>query len=222
MTIAHSLIALAALFYFSFAARLPAAAAIVFQQLPAPIQSPGLSSPKSFEPHYPGHRTADDFTLEANALISDVHWWGRHHPPMSSGYDDFTFTFYEDVNGLPGDVLLETRVANELVVSQEFPWLNVYRARLSEPFSAISGTRYWLSIFNADPNAVWVWGNSSEGNSESASLWLPFNNGWDLNTSFGGDGAFQMAVIPEPGTGVLFAAIAVTAGIYRYRRSLRG
>ena len=71
---------------------------IIYQQLPGANSTAELTSSTQNGFGGPGHRTADQFILSANALITDVHWWGGSF----SGGNSFTFTFYAN-NG--GDLL---------------------------------------------------------------------------------------------------------------------
>jgi len=198
-------------------APLGAANVVVFEQSPDPAVVPGASSPFPVEEEATGFRAADDFLLARDATIRDLRWWGLHDP-MSSGQDDFTFTFYDDASGLPGNVLMETRGDVVVMPDAAIAKLNFYRAALEEPFNAAAGQSYWLSIFNAEPSAAWSWNNSLDGNDRSAYFRLPSDNVWMANLVSDGDLAFQV-VIPEPAApAIAGTAWAVLGLVIRRRR----
>src|SRR5262252_5437871 len=79
-----------------------ARAAVIYEQPPGTNSNTELiSSTLDNFGHTPGFRTADNFVLSTNAIVSDVHWWGE----SNSGGDNFQFTFYADGGGVPGAIL---------------------------------------------------------------------------------------------------------------------
>jgi hypothetical protein len=178
---------------------LSSAAAIaepVFEQLPDPRLFFGLSSPLDPDGRTPGRRTADDFALAADAVINRVDWWGRHWP-ASSGLDDFVFRFYaNDIAGVPGAQLLETRGSVTSQPDANIATLNAYQAVLDAPFAAQGGQTYWLAIYNSGADAAWGWDNSKTGNNISVQTFVPPDAQWAVSPGTDVDLSFRLNVRP--------------------------
>jgi hypothetical protein len=207
-------------------------AAVVYTQ---PAQSPVVSARASQFVTPPGaftFQTFDNFSLNADTSIGDVHWQGAYFnvliPPTSApiapNATGFGVNFYADNAGLPGALLSTASFspsgANESFVGNEFaPNLNVtlaifdYDVVLSVPFLATAGTPYWLSVFAASPppsatDAQWGWTGGTGGNGTS------FQNGFAVNF----DRAFSLTTtaVPEPPMiGLLTVALLVLFGVRR-------
>jgi hypothetical protein len=190
---------------------------IVYQQLPgANSNEERVSSTLDFFGGSPGFRTADDFMLSANALITDVHWWGR----SVSGGNSFTFTFYANNGGVPG-AILGSRVgslsATTVNVGSSFDPVTFYSSDLVSPFSATAGTTYWISIFNQAANASWVWLSASSPGDGSVSATNPGGPPWPITNN---NMAFELTSAPEPASLTLLAVgLAGLGMVLRTRRA---
>lgn len=114
--------------------------------------------------------TADNFVLDNDYIINDVHWYG-FYPYELTDEDNFTVRFYEpDGSGIrPGNILYEfsdidvQRVASGLGTSG-----NVYEYNLDPlPYypkvELTAGETYWLSVINQTPDGQWNWLSNGEG-----------------------------------------------------------
>ena len=128
------------------------------------------------------------------AIITDVHWWGEFSPEVSAGGEDFTFTFYGDDSGIPGNTLQESGGSLTEVtvnVSTSLDPVIFYSSIPDSPFSATGSAKYWLSIFDQASDASWVWlaannaGNNSVQGINPGPPWNSFFNPWS-------DMAFQL------------------------------
>jgi hypothetical protein len=174
-------------------------ATVFFEQLPDFISNPSgtsrvVSSTLDNFGNTPGVRAADDFLFDADTVIEDIHWWGI----SNSGTDDFTFTFYDDGEGEPGNVL-QTTIGSLVVMPDPADvnfGTNIYWSILDTPFEAGANVTYWLSIFNAASDASWLWTNSPLSGNPYLLTHEPPGNNWSAQNH---NLAFQLTV-PEPTT----------------------
>jgi hypothetical protein len=195
-------------------------AIVLVDQLPDPRILAGSSSPLDFYGQTPGRITADDFLIDSPALASHVTWWGQHARP-SSGIDDYLVAFYADAAGLPGAKLAEFDVVFASSAHASIPNLMEYQADLSGGFAIAAGTRYWMSMYNANPAAAWRWNNSVYGSDVSTQSNAPPGNEWFAIPGNGSDLAFKLIAIPEPST-VAIALAAIASSLNRRRRLADG
>jgi len=129
-------------------------AATLFEQLPgADSSSQLISSTLNNLGGTPGFRVADNFQLAGGGTVSTVEWWGT----LRSGGTSFQITFYPDSSGNPGLPLSTIAVvpaSSSATAGSPFDPVTFYSATLSTPFSAAPGTPYWLSVFDAAPDAL--------------------------------------------------------------------
>ncbi len=198
-------------------------ATIIYDQ---PAASPVVSVRASQFITPPGafnFQTFDNFTLNANTSVVDVHWQGAYFnaliPPASTpaapNATGFGVNFYSDNAGLPGGLLASYSFspggANETFIGNQFaPNLNLtlavfsYDVVLAMPFLANAGTSYWLSVFAFSPapsttEAQWGWVGGTGGNGTSV------QNGAVVNL----DRAFALTV-PEPAALGFFVGAVLT------------
>ncbi|MCH7848541.1 MAG: hypothetical protein IIB53_09285, partial [Planctomycetes bacterium] len=110
---------------------------------------------------------ADDFTPAANGDISDICWYGAYLPePPDPSLDDFTLRYYDDVDGLPGNVIAEFSQSGGSLIGlvREDSGAQVAGLPLfifsatHAPVAVESGVCYWIELSNPnDGNFGWFW-----------------------------------------------------------------
>lgn len=172
----------------------PLLAATLFVQVPGTNAS-RTSSTRDFLGGATGFRTYDNFQLAVGATVAQVDWWGQDGvtlPPNA-----FQVSFYADASGAPG-LLLSTVNVSPGPGSVHSLNNKDYSATLGTPFAATGGTQYWISIFNAGPNASWAWLAAAVDGDGS----IQENNVTGLRSPFIGNMSFQLdgTAVPEPST----------------------
>jgi hypothetical protein len=114
---------------------------------------------------------ADDFVLDFDATITDVHWWGSYYNYGVPGRD-YRIKFYADdgTGTQPADnPVFEYYAANsecnETFVGQDqYGWDNYgCDLDLGESFSVEAGVKYWLVVQSVDVQGTggqWGWTGS--------------------------------------------------------------
>jgi hypothetical protein len=114
----------------------------------------GMSS--QFDTAYPFQsQVADDFILESETNINDVHWWGMFwNPGAGPNPADFNIIFYADAGGMPTGAGMNDPTSTALKVYFMPQVMGVeiqtdvyeYDVTLPEPFVASANTYYWIAI----------------------------------------------------------------------------
>ncbi|MCZ6539276.1 MAG: hypothetical protein O6922_05570, partial [Chloroflexi bacterium] len=111
--------------------------------------------------------SADDFTPVADGDITDICWYGAYLPdPPDPSLDDFTVRYYDNVDGLPGNVIAEFSQGGGTLIGlvREDSGAQVAGLPLfvfsatHAPVAVESGVCYWIEISNPnDGNFAWFW-----------------------------------------------------------------
>jgi len=210
---------------------------IVYQQ---PAQSP-VASTRASQDQTGGSgiefQTWDNFLLATDTLIDGVDWQGSYFntfvtstafaPPANA--TGFVVGFYSNAAGAPGSLLASQTFtpagANQTFVGQQaFNTLGLsiynYSSPLSNPFLAVGGVTYWLSVYALSPlasptEAQWGWNGGTGGNGTA------FQSGTGA-VNFDRALAIHGTPVPEPTTMILFGSgIAAVAARARARRRTR-
>jgi hypothetical protein len=142
-----------------------------------------------------------------------VEWWGN----LRSGSASFQITFYSNSGGNPGSSLTTidvTPTSSSDTTGSPFDPVTFYSANLSTPFIAAAGTEYWMSVFDAAPDARWRW-LSAEIDTIGGRQMQNGSATWNATD----DVSFRLkdaATVPEPSTMGL-VAIALL-GLARFRQ----
>ena len=157
---------------------------------------------------------SDNFRLEDNQAIHDIHWFGGYFneatglnvspsPPLSA--DNFTIRFYLGDGTLPLQTAFQEYTQGDLNYTRTDTGLNdvvnrdifKYDAIFNVPTPLlIAGTEYYVEIFNNtpdlnDPDAFnWFWAGSTDGDNIS---FLKFSDPGEWS-AFQGDRAFALTI----------------------------
>ncbi len=165
---------------------------------------------------------ADDFSIELGATISGLGWSGGYSAyggVTEAMVDNFTVRFYSDINGLPGDILVDYSGAITGSVSRDidesfalaYPLYN-YEFFLPDPFVVEAGATYWFSVYN-DPIEngevdEWAWHKSSGEINRHAYVFPESNPVWGIQEE--NNLAFTLTgtpnPVPEPSTFLLLGS----------------
>lgn len=172
---------------------------------------------------------ADNFTLDADASISSVRWWGLtegiSHTDLSN-FDSFTIEFWTNrtvPNGniRPLDLIATTTIDLADVLTNETGRAApsgaleyMHEAELTNPVALHSDAIYWISISarSIDPRAdVWQWQDSDLSDTRSSSFDYGQNRWVVLEDT---DSAFELIAVPTPGS----MGILILGGLMTQRR----
>ncbi len=197
----------------------PAFAGIIVDQPPS--QYAGSASDTAFYNEYGllrWQQLADDFTLDADASIRQLTWWGFYSgqsldPPL--GDETMRVRFYAEraADGLPGVLLREHTVLNTQRVATGrrvgalgSPFEYRFDLPLSTPFEALGGARYWVEVVQIgidDSHFRWQYSESTTNGCAFINLnvadWTPLPPNL----------AMQFSDVPEPTSLWLVALIAL-------------
>jgi hypothetical protein len=119
-------------------------------------------------------QVADDFELDDDYIVTDVHWWGAFWNIQGGTYPnpcDFNIYIYENAGGVP------TGGPNDPSGTAIYSWtgsalgtgssaLYEYEVDLVPPFNAQKDTIYWIAIqaiFDFVPDGQWGWVDAGTG-----------------------------------------------------------
>ena len=134
---------------------------------------------------------AERFTLPKHAYITELRWWGGYsYDPSVPETDSFRLTLYADDGGVPGAILIQEWVGDDvnrrqtgrLIASGEGDVDEyAYSVVLPDEFLASAGVPYWLEIRNdtVEHPSTWGWETGAGGDgtfvySHDAGAWTPF------------------------------------------------
>lgn len=185
----------------------------------------GISSSAS----QPFH-SADDFSLDTQQTITDVHWSGISEYQMTDS-ESFAIKIYEQAVGAALPSELGTEIYSDVVspvasysglFSNEFVddyYIYDFSAFI-DPFVANAGAIYWLEIFNNYIDYNWFWSAQSGGNAAITRFgtdWVPVS--FYLDEDYSMDFQLTNNTIPEPSTFLLLGGgLAGLALVVRRRK----
>ena len=152
-------------------------------------------------------------------MITSVNWDGEYFNPPSQGtITGWTVNILADNAGAPGAIVNPTTTsgtAAETYLDSYNGYPNFsYSITLSQPFTALAGTTYWLSVVpdTAYP-PQWGWAEGSGGNSSS------YQDFYGDRTQNSVDMAFSLSgtAVPEPSTYIAGALLLLPAGLSAVR-----
>lgn len=197
------------------------AASVLFEQRP-PLDWNGallISSSIDNLGGRPGIQVADDFRVDHDATIARVDWWGVQRP---SSTEAFRFSFYDDLNGAPGELVLSANGLGLEVKPVGTDSLSAYSAALDRGFAATGGARYWLSIFNEGVDSQWLWLTADTTTPERYHATRFLGGQWAIVSDFGM--AYRLVgTVPEPSSVALIwvALLACMGARFAVSRSDR-
>lgn len=162
---------------------------------------------------------ADDFSLDSDAAVRRVSWWGfydQDNPPAS---EIMRIRFYSarPGDGLPGEVLYDQTVLNpsrtatgRRVGVTVLPKEYFYQANLAVPLSFLGQTGYWLEIAQVGDGTTafrWEFSQSDTNNFAYLNRQVP---DWQI-APLGASLAFQLTPVPEPPPLCFLLAVAYLA-----------
>ena len=188
-----------------------------------------------------GGQAADDFILESDSIVTDVHWFGSYlFTPTQPMPDDFTINFYSDDLNNPADNPFHTatfsseiiRTFTGVVASTTSGDFQMFEYAVDiEALALSANTRYWLSIVNRTSDTTqfggWAWAYNQDGEdpaqagTDTTHRWLREGGEW---TTFGSSNlAFTLTNdaldVPEPSIIALMAVGLAGLGIAQSRKT---
>lgn len=208
------------------AAALPVRAGIVVDHQPWPTGG-SASDTDLIDPlsTLTSQRSADDFTLAADADIRHVTWWGFYGSNVTSPAEQppatqtFRMRFYDarPANGLPGNLIHEESFADPLfaptgriIVTGAGPDEFKFDVNLAQPVSLSAATPYWLEIVQLGTRDSFFGWELSITEQNGFAFINAATVDWQHTVNTPGDLAFQLSTIPEPSSATLWVIAVFT------------
>ena len=176
----------------------------------------------------PATARADDWVCADGLAINKLRWWGAEmftsvNTPLT--IDGFAIKIFDDLDSHPGNVLMEDfftlgdiTITDTGSTNQFGDTIYSYEVEFDQLFDQVQGEKYWLSIIAVTPDASslqeWRWQEAIEGLNDSSALGDIIGNGPQDNPDINDlswvyqdhDLAFELEVVPEPGTMALMSS----------------
>ncbi len=148
-------------------------------------------------------QVADNFAPASNGVANSVCWYGTYFATGEIPSDTFTITYYDCIEGVPGNVvagpyvqgqsLSVTRIDTNLDLSPDDPIFEYTATHANTPLLT-AGDPYFIEIVNTvgvvDPRQSWFWQSSNECGSDGQSFQKPDGEPYARHFRYGEDMTF--------------------------------
>ena len=175
---------------------------------------------------------ADDFVLDDDMILTDVHWWGTYWLDGSPtpATDDFRVELFAgEPDGTPATSPLASFAVGDIgrtdTGNTDFQGnaIYAYSVDLDTPVALAGGTEYYLSVVNntANSTALWAWSATDSLDNLGYFLRNEDSEPW-VATVVPSNFAFNLTgtVVPEPASFTLIG-LGLAAIALRRRRTYR-
>lgn len=173
----------------------------------------------------------DNFTLDVNAQLTSISFFGNRSNPQFADDDDFTISIYADDPAFPGAPSIAPLWSSQVGEISEtlIPQTDIqdndlfqYEIAIAGP-SLLAGQQYWITIVNAlSDRGDWFWSTSNDGDDFNAGRSL-LGAPVDFDVFNDGDLAFSLtgeaSEVPTPASFALLGAGLALAALARRKRA---